>query len=161
MFLKQKIEMSKIAKILLLTFLPIYFFNCTDSSESIDENSNNEDATLNETNNSETVEIINFSNKDIARFAISSIMGTPPKIIKVREEFGIYYVFYNRQSDSKKFEYRIKIQGKEIIWASLEGRWRISKEDEKISFEEIGSKLKITQVFSDEGVVIKEFNKGD
>lgn len=107
------------------------------------------------------MELINFSNEDIARFAISSIMGTPSKKIKVRYENGIYYLSYIRKSDSTKWENRIKIEGKEIFWATLEGRWRISKEDEKISFEEIGSKLKITQVFSDGGVVIKEFKKGD
>jgi hypothetical protein len=153
--------MSKIVKILPFYFLLLYLSSCTDSSKPIGEDSSKGESTLIETNNSEAVELINFSNEDIARFAISSIMGTPSKKIKVRYENGIYYLSYIRKSDSTKWENRVKIEGREIFWASLEGRWRISKDDEKISFEEIGSKLKITQVFSDGGVVIKEFKKGD
>lgn len=153
--------MSKIYKILPFSLLLIYAIGCTDSSKSTDEDSNKRESTLVETNISEKVELINFSNEDIARFAISSIMGTPAKKIKVREEFGIYFLSYNRKSDSKKFEYRIKIEGKEIIWATLEGRWRISEEDEKISFEEKDNKLKIYQKFNSGEVITKEFIKGD
>lgn len=148
--------MAKIVKILSFSFLLLFSLSCNDSSKSIEEGSNKQEPSSKENTISEKVELINFSNDDIARFAISSIMGTPSKKIKVRYENGIYYLSYIRKSDSTKWENRIKIEGREIFWATLEGRWRISKEDEKISFEEIGSKLKITQVFSDGGVVIKE-----
>lgn len=153
--------MAKIVKILSSSFLLLFSFSCNDSSKSIEEDSNKEEPSSKENTISEKVELINFSNDDIARFAISSIMGTPPKIIKVREEFGIHYLSYNRKSDSKKFEYRIKIEGKDIIWASLEGRWRISNEDEKISFEEKNNKLIIYQTFTSGEVITKEFTKGD
>ena len=153
--------MAKIVKILSFSFLLLFSFSCNDSSKSIEEDSNKEEPSSKENTISEKVELINFSNDDIARFAISSIMGTPPKIIKVREEFGIHYLSYNRKSDSKKFEYRIKIEGKDIIWASLEGRWRISNEDEKISFEEKNNKLIIYQTFTSGEVITKEFTKGD
>lgn len=153
--------MAKIVKILSFSFLLLFSFSCNDSSKSIEEDYNKEEPSSKENTISEKVGLINFSKDDIARFAISSIMRTPPKIIKVREEFGIHFLSYNRKSDSKKFEQRIKIEGKDIIWASLEGRWRISKEDEKVSFEEKNNKLIIYQTFTSGEVITKEFTKGD
>jgi len=104
--------------------------------------------------------LTNFSNEDVARFAISSIMGQPSKTIKVKNENGLYVVSYIRKSDSKKFDYKIKIDKETIVWASFDGRWRDSEYDERISFEESDNKLKIIQTFSDGSVDIKEYNKG-
>lgn len=83
------------------------------------------------------ITLTNFSNEDVARFAISSIMSQPSKTIKVKNDNGLYFVSYVRKSDSKKFDYKIKIDGESIVWASLDGRWRDSEYDEKIDFEEL------------------------
>lgn len=105
--------------------------------------------------------LINFSKEDVARFAISSIMGQPSKTIKVREENGLYILSYIRKSDSKKFDYKIKIDDDKILWANLDGHWRDTEYDEKISFEENDQTIKITQIFSDNSVDVKEFKKGE
>jgi len=102
-----------------------------------------------------------FSKEDIARFAISSIMGQPSKTIKVKDENGLFILYYIRKSDSKKFEYKIKIDQDKILLANLNGRWRDKEYDEKISFEENGQTIKIKQTFSDNSVDIKEFKKGE
>jgi hypothetical protein len=104
--------------------------------------------------------LTNFTNEDVARFAISSLMGQPSKTVKVQLKNGLYYVSYVRKSDSKKFDYKIKIDGNNIVWANIDGRWRDSEYDERISFEENNNKLKIIQTFSDGSTDIKEFDKG-
>ncbi len=105
--------------------------------------------------------LTNFSKEDIARFAISSIMGQPSKTIKVKDENGLYILSYIRKSDSKKFDYKIKIDEDKVLWANLDGRWRDTGYDEKISFEEHDQTIKITQTFSDNSVDVKEFKKGE
>ena len=112
--------MAKIFKILSFSFLILFSFSCNDSSKSIEEDSSKGEPSSKQTTISEKVELINFSNEDIARFAISSIMGTPSKKTTVRYENGIYYLSYIRKSDSTKWENRIKIEGREIFWATLE-----------------------------------------
>lgn len=105
--------------------------------------------------------LTDFSKEDIARFAISSIMGQPSKTIKVKEENGLYILSYIRKSDSKKFDYKIKIDEDKILWANLDGRWRDTEHDEKINFEENAQTIKITQTFSDNSVDVKEFKKDE
>lgn len=105
--------------------------------------------------------LTNFSKGDIVRFAMSSIMGQPSKTIKVKVENGLYILSYIRKSDSKKFDYKIKIDGDKILWANLDGRWRDTEHDEKINFEENAQTIKIKQTFSDNSVDVKEFKKGE
>ncbi|WP_164126968.1 hypothetical protein [Sphingobacterium luzhongxinii] len=105
--------------------------------------------------------LINFSFKDVARFTISSIMNQPSKNIKVSEKDGLYILSYIRKSDSQKFDYKIKFEGNNVIWASIDGRWRDASYDERISFEEGIDNLKIIQTFSDGSVDTKEYQKGD
>ena len=107
------------------------------------------------------IELKNFTKEDVARFAISSIMRQPSKEIKVRLENELYYVSYKRKSDLQKFNYKIKISGDTIVWASIDGRWRNGQYDERISFKESDNKLKITQIYTDGSVDTKEYNKGE
>ena len=102
-----------------------------------------------------------FSKEDIARYAISSVMGQPSKSIEVRFANPLYIVSYVRQSDQKQFEYKVKIDGITIVWANIDGRWRDSEYDEKLSFEERDNKVEIIQTFSDGSVDKKQYNKGD
>jgi hypothetical protein len=103
----------------------------------------------------------NFSYKDIARYTMSSIMGQPAKTIKVTKSEDLYYVSYIRKSDSQKFSYKIKFDGNKILWANIDGRWRNSEYDEKISFTEKNNKVSIIQTFSDNSEDVKEYKKGD
>lgn len=103
----------------------------------------------------------NFSYEDVARYTIASVMGQPSSIIKATKKNDYYYVFYIRKSDSQKFDYKVKFIGNRIIWASLDGRWRDSEYDEKISFTEKENKLNIINSYSDGSEGIEEFKKGD
>lgn len=88
-------------------------------------------------------------------------MGQPAKTIKVIKSEDLYYVSYIRKSDSRKFSYKIKFDGNKILWANIDGRWRNSEYDEKISFTEKNNKVSIIQTFSDNSEDIKEYKKGD
>jgi hypothetical protein len=55
----------------------------------------------------------------------------------------------------------MKIEGKKIVWANIDGRWRDGQYDERISFEENGNKLIINQIYSDGSVDAKEYKKGE
>jgi len=87
-------------------------------------------------------------------------MGRPINTIKVEEnKNNTFKVWYIRKSDSKLFEYKIKFEGFNIIWGSLDGRWRETPDDEKLKFLEVGNTLKITQTYSDGSENTKEFKK--
>lgn len=109
----------------------------------------------------EKVLLKNFTYEDIARYTMASIMGRPTKTIKVIKKDELYFVSYIRKSDHQKFDYKIKFDGNKILWANLDGRWRNSKYDEKISFVEKENKIHIVQTFDDNSQDIKEFKKGD
>ena len=104
--------------------------------------------------------LTNFTKEDVARFAISSLMGQPSETMKVKTKYDKYYVSYVRKSDAKKFDYKVKVHKNNVVWASIDGRWRSSKYDEKITFEEIDNKLKIIQTFSDGSIAENYFDKG-
>ncbi|MDX6188431.1 hypothetical protein SGQ83_03640 [Flavobacterium sp. Fl-318] len=103
----------------------------------------------------------NFTYEDIARYTMASIMGQPTKTIKVIKKDELYFVSYIRKSDNEKFDYKIKFDGNKILWANLDGRWRNSKYDEKITFVEKENKVHIIQSFDDNSQNSKEFKKGD
>lgn len=102
-----------------------------------------------------------FSYEDIARYTMASIMGQPPKIITTIKKENLFYVSYIRKSDKKKFDYKIKFNGDKILWANIDGRWRDSQYDEKISFLEKNNTISIIQIFSDDSRDIQEYKKGD
>ncbi|MCM0666225.1 hypothetical protein [Flavobacterium tyrosinilyticum] len=54
-----------------------------------------------------------------------------------------------------------KIDGNKILWANIDGRWRDSKYDEKITFVEKDNKLEIIQTFDDNSQDIQEYKIGD
>lgn len=146
-------------KLILNLIIVILLSSCGNTSN--EKALNEQKSPIVETNKKDKVSLKNFSNEDVARFAISSIMGQPPKTIKVKNENGSYILSYIRKSDSKKWDYKIKIDEDKITWATLDGRWRDTEYDEKISFEENGQTIKIIQKFSDNSVDIKEFKKGE
>ncbi|MEO7978982.1 hypothetical protein [Flavobacterium sp.] len=103
----------------------------------------------------------NFTYEDISRYAIASIMGQSAKIIKVTKKDEIYILSYIRKSDKQKFDYKMKVEGNKILWANLDGRWRNSEYDEKITFIEKENNINIIQTFEDNSQDIQEFIKGD
>lgn len=147
---------------LIITFLIVIMFtNCKQGGQ------NNEivqEQIQKAKNEVETVKVEenflkNFTYEDVARYTIASIMGQPTKIVKATKNKDLYFVFYIRKSDRQKFEYKVKFDSNVVLWANIDGRWRNSEYDEKISFEENNEKLKIIRTFSDSSQDIQEYKK--
>lgn len=142
----------------LLFFISIFvtfIFALNSCKKTNHENKSNKQSTVRSTEKQYV-----FTHEDIARFAISAIMGRSPKTMECKKKNNVYYVSYIRPSDSQKFEYRIKFNGNKIYWASLEGRWRDSL-DENISFIQNGNNIKIIQSFSDGSFINEEYKTTD
>ena len=93
---------------------------------------------------------VSFTKQQICRAAIGAVFGQNPKIIKTdRESQGVIYLHYNRPSDGKYWDYRCKLEGSRVIWASVDGRWRNHQLDEKLEFSEHGGKLTINELYAD------------
>jgi hypothetical protein len=150
----------KSISIILFLFIVGSLTSCGGSSSITEKAPTNQQNPIAKPDEPET-ELKNFSKEDVARFTMSSIMGQPSRKIKVRPESDLYYVSYVRKSDSQEFNYKIKIEGKKIVWANIDGRWRDGQYDERISFEENGNKLIINQIYSDGSVDAKEYKKGE
>ncbi len=149
-----------IIQTILLAIIIASLTNCTNTPTA-EKVTTDQNEILDQAEIPQRIYLTNFTEKDVARFTMSSIMGQPSKKIKVQKENGLYFVSYVRKSDSKQFEYKIRIDDNKIVWANIDGRWRDSEYDERISFEEDGDKLKITQTFSDGSSYVKVFKKED
>ena len=100
-----------------------------------------------------------FSDVQICKATISSIMGRDPRIIQVDRIAGdIIYLSYIRPDDGRKWAYRLKLQGNRVIWASDVGRWRNSEYDSKIVYSIAGDVLSIEEKFSDGSKLKKSYS---
>lgn len=98
----------------------------------------------------------------ICKVAIAAVMGQSPSIIKIdKEESGVIFISYIRPSDKKMWEYRCRIDGKRVIWASKTGRWRDHALDEIITYSGTQDSVTIAQKFPDGSNTTKIFGKAD
>lgn len=161
---ERKNNQNQIKMKLIITFLiAILFTSCKQNEQNneIIQDKIQETETDVETFKAEENTLKIFNYEDIARYSIASVMGQPTKIIKATKNKDLYFVSYIRKSDKQKFEYKIKFEGNKILWASIDGRWRNSEYDEKISFEENNETLKIITTFSDMSQDTQEYKKGE
>ena len=88
-----------------------------------------------------------FTREAICRTAIASITGRDPKIMLVtRTDADTLFLSYVRPIDNFVWDYRCRIEGNRVIWATEPGRWRDGPKDDKVSFEVVGDgrQLRIT-----------------
>ena len=104
-----------------------------------------------------------FEPEAICRTAIASIMGRDPKIFRVTRTAGdILFLSYVRPIDNFVWDYRCKIRGNRVVWASEPGRWREDPKDDKVFFEIVGGgkQLRIIEDHGD-GPATKELFERD
>lgn len=101
---------------------------------------------------------VHFSQEQICKAAIGTIMGRDPKIVKVtKNENGVAFLYYIRRDDQSKWAYRCKLEGTRVIWAGDPGgRWRTDPRDEQLSYQVNGDMLTIVEKFSDGSTSAKE-----
>jgi hypothetical protein len=93
-----------------------------------------------------------FEVEAICRTAIASIMGRDPKMMQVTLTTGdVLFLTYVRPIDNFVWNYRCRIEGNRVLWASESGRWRDDPKDEKVFFEVIdgGKQLRIIEDHGD------------
>jgi hypothetical protein len=70
---------------------------------------------------------------------IASIMDRDPKLVRVTRIAGdVVFLSYVRPIDNFVWDYRCRIQGNRVVWASEPGRWREEAKDDKVFFEIVG-----------------------
>lgn len=101
-----------------------------------------------------------FSEEQICKAGIASIMGRSPAIMKTtKKDHGVVHFYYIRKNDGTKWSYRCKLNGAKIIWASDTGRWRNDPRDEAISYRINDESLEIIQSFSDGTTLNEKFKR--
>ena len=101
-----------------------------------------------------------FSDEQICKAGIATLMGRSPTIIKTTgKEGNVVFFHYVRPTDGSKWSYRCKVEGIRIIWASDTGRWRTHSDDERITYRASGDTLEIIQTFTDGSSVNKQFTR--
>jgi hypothetical protein len=92
-----------------------------------------------------------YAPEAICRTAIASIMGRDPKTVQVTRVAGdVLFLSYVGPIDNFVWDYRRKIQGNRVVWASEPGRWREDPKDDKIVFEIVGDGRQL-RVIEDHG----------
>jgi hypothetical protein len=89
-------------------------------------------------------------------------MGRDPKLVRItRTDGDVLFLSYLRPIDNFVWDYRCKIRGNRVIWASEPGRWREEPKDDKVFFEIVGGKqLRIIENHRD-GSATKELFERD
>jgi len=91
-----------------------------------------------------------FTDQQICIATVAKVMGRNPSIIKIDSIQGdVTYLSYYRQDDGTGWAYRCKLEGNKAIWASDIGRWRTDQYDSKITFSVSGSRVSISEKYSD------------
>jgi hypothetical protein len=99
-----------------------------------------------------------FTESQICRATVAAVMGRDPAIVKVeRTDNGVVRLYYFRPDDGKRWDYRCKVEGQKVVWATAEGRWRTHSQDETIQFVSTGEVLTIEQRFTDGSKSTKAF----
>jgi hypothetical protein len=104
-----------------------------------------------------------YAPEAICRTALASVMGRDPKLVRVtRTTDDVLFLSYLRPLDNFVWDYRCKIQGNRVIWASEPGRWREGPKDDKVFFEIVGGgkQLRIIENHRD-GSATKELFERD
>jgi hypothetical protein len=92
-----------------------------------------------------------FEPEAICRTAIASIMDRDPKIVRVTRGAGdILFLSYVRPIDNFVWDYRCRIEGNRVVWASEPGRWREDPKDDKVFFEIVGGGKQL-RIIADHG----------
>jgi hypothetical protein len=95
-----------------------------------------------------------FTEAQVCRAAIASMMGHSPSIVKARPgPIGEFSLSYRRPSDGSEWENKCRLSGDRVHWGTKDGRWRLHPADSKLHFAITGSgssaKLTITEAYLD------------
>lgn len=78
-----------------------------------------------------------------------------------RSDGDTLFLSYVRPIDNFVWDYRCRIEGNRVIWASEPGRWRDGPKDDKVSFEVVGDgrQLRIVDDHGDGSATTELFDR--
>jgi hypothetical protein len=87
-----------------------------------------------------------FEPTAICRAAMAVVTGRDLKLFHAKADpDGTIALTYARAFDNFVWAYHCRLEGDRVIWADEPGRWRQDARDEKISYEVVGTQLRITK----------------
>ena len=87
-----------------------------------------------------------FEAKAICRAALAMITGRDLKLFQAADApDGTIALTYARAFDNFVWAYHCRLEGNRVIWADEPGRWRQDAKDDRISYEVVGTQLRITR----------------
>lgn len=97
-------------------------------------------------------------NEKICKAAISKIFYKNPQSVSAFKKSDYYIVSYLRTRDNTTFMNKCKVGMTNIVWGSMNGRWRTMPADGKILYKTVGNNLIITEIFSNGSKDSKTYN---
>jgi len=100
-----------------------------------------------------------FTQEQIARAAIATVMDQDPTVIEVvRMENGVIYTTYTREYFKTTWANRCKLEGDQVVVASATGRWRTDEHNDQLTFAATDNDLVITRRSPDGTLKKRDFN---
>jgi hypothetical protein len=126
-----------------------------------------EETTTTSASEPESAAVDVFSEREICKGVISTVMGRPPEIMKTQNSNGDVLVSYVRGSDNTKWRAKCTASVGKAVWGNADGRWRDHSMDPQISFglapngelivsEIYGDGSERTKTFSAKEIAIRE-----
>lgn len=87
-----------------------------------------------------------FEPAAICRAAMAVVTGRDLKLFHAKADpDGTIALTYARAFDNFVWAYHCRLEGNRVIWADEPGRWRQEARDDRISFEVVGTQLRINK----------------
>ena len=101
-----------------------------------------------------------YEAKAICRAAMAVITGRDLKLFQAADApDGTIALTYARAFDNFVWSYHCRLDGNRVIWADEPGRWRQDAKDDRMSFEIVDTKLRITRTPVNGAVTHEEFDR--
>jgi hypothetical protein len=101
-----------------------------------------------------------FEPKAICRAAMAVITGRDLKLFQAADvPDGTISLTFARPFDNFVWSYHCRLEGERVIWADEPGRWRQDSKDDRISYEVLGTQLRITRTPVNGAATHEEFDR--
>lgn len=101
-----------------------------------------------------------FSNPEICKAGVSQVMGRNPSIVKIDSVLGnITHLSYFSPNDGSQWKFKCRVDGNQVLWGNLDGRWRTHSKDSRVTFAIHSGTLTVREIYSDGSVATKSFSK--
>ena len=104
-----------------------------------------------------------FSESEVCRAAISTIMGRPVHRVRVEKiaRDGVVFLFYIRAEDRTTWSFKCFTEKNVVTWGNADGRWRVDPLDSTVTFFASDEVLTVTEDYGDGSTKKENFTRAD